>query len=148
MKTSEVAKLLAMASAFDNRSVGEANVSAWAAALAPSMPFPDAAEAVRQHFAATSDYLMPAHVNAYVRQLRRLRVSGCQTLVEIPADLHQAQERDWLHWFWDAVKAADPDPNAAADRHLGITRPAEQLTPRPDRVQLVAALATTKGIGS
>jgi len=146
MKSSEVAKLLAMASAFDNRSVGEANVSAWAAALAPDMPFPDAAEAVRQHFATTSDYLMPVHVNAYVRQLRRLRVSACQTVPEIPPDLHQAQERDWLHWFWNAVKAADADPNSVADRHLRIVRSTEQLTPRPDRIKVITALANAKGV--
>ncbi|PRI11906.1 hypothetical protein [Leucobacter massiliensis] len=72
MKKSEVAKLLAIVSAFDHRRVAAEHVEAWAAVIG-HLPFGDAEEAVRRHLQTSHEWLMPVHVVEGVAALRRER---------------------------------------------------------------------------
>ena len=127
MKKSEVAKLLAMASAFDNRTVGEANVSAWESVLTPDMRFEDAVEALKAHYASSLDYLRPAHVNQGVTVLRKARLLSVPHPEElIPAveelELAGVGEREWRSAYYDAAKDGSHEPHVVADAKFTIRR--------------------------
>jgi hypothetical protein len=69
----EVRQILATAMAYDNRKPGEANIAAWTeAADRGRWTFADALEAVHDHYARSTDFLMPAHVTAFIRLKMRL----------------------------------------------------------------------------
>lgn len=68
MRKAEVAKLLTLVSTFDSRTVGIDTVEAWHTIL-EHVDATEAATVVRNHFATTTDYLMPAHIVAGVRRL-------------------------------------------------------------------------------
>ncbi len=70
MTPSEAVKILALAAAFDQRTVGEADARAWHAVLA-DLDFPEAQEAVRAHYAETKERLMPADIRQRVKLARR-----------------------------------------------------------------------------
>jgi hypothetical protein len=124
MDTTEAGLILTKASAYDQRTVGRADMEAWAEAMTnASVTVNDALEAVAIHFRESPDRLMPFHVIAKVRQIRRDRVAKAPIMV-IPGDLHQAVERKWTAAFWDAVKDGVTDPHAAADQEFKIHRPA------------------------
>lgn len=64
--------MLAIAMAYDNRKPGEANIAAWfTAADRGRWTYADAVEAVHDHYAKSPDFLMPAHVTAFVRAKMR-----------------------------------------------------------------------------
>lgn len=68
----QVAALVAVAMAYDNRSPGEANLLAWAeAATRARWTFDAAREAIHEHYATSTDFLMPGHVTALIKQARR-----------------------------------------------------------------------------
>lgn len=75
MNKSEAAKLLAFAAACDRRTVGPTDVLAWHELLA-GIDYDDAAQAVRNHYATSPEWLMPVHVIRGVRDLRRARLDG------------------------------------------------------------------------
>lgn len=77
MNPADAADLLAIAATFDRRTVGEIEARAWAKALNGLDPR-DCAQAIQQHYARTTDWLMPAHVRSEVRRIRdeRLREAG------------------------------------------------------------------------
>jgi hypothetical protein len=66
MNRAEVARLLALAAAYDRRTVGDADIAAWAAALA-DIPASDAENAVLRHFRESDAFLMPVHVRRLVK---------------------------------------------------------------------------------
>lgn len=72
MKKSEVAKLLAIVSAFDNRRVEAEHVEAWFAVVG-EFDFSDAAEAVREHLRSSHEWLMPVHIVEGITGLKRER---------------------------------------------------------------------------
>lgn len=72
MNRAEAAILLGIAAAFDRRTVGRADAEAWATAL-HDVSLDDAKDAVTAHYAATTDYLMPAHIRAIVTAARSER---------------------------------------------------------------------------
>lgn len=72
MNLPETARLLTMIAAFNNRTIGEADVIAWQSVL-PDVPLEDAEEAVRRHYAENTEWLMPAHVRRLVRDIRTER---------------------------------------------------------------------------
>ncbi|WP_052961592.1 MULTISPECIES: hypothetical protein [unclassified Leucobacter] len=72
MKKSEVAGLLAAASAYDHRRVAEAHVEAWHGLLA-DVAKDDAFEAMRRHFASSDRYLMPVHIIEGAAAIRQER---------------------------------------------------------------------------
>lgn len=72
MNLSETARLLATVAAYNNRTVGEADVEAWQAVLS-DVALPDATQAVRRHYAENTEWMMPAHVRRLVRDIVRER---------------------------------------------------------------------------
>ena len=72
MNSSEVARLLGAASAFDRRTVGDADVVAWQAVL-DDVPFADALEAVKRHYRDGEAWLMPVHVRRGAAEIARER---------------------------------------------------------------------------
>lgn len=68
MNLSETARLLSAMSAYDRRTVGDGDVIAWQAVL-PDAAFEDCLEAVKQHYAEQTDWMMPAHVRRAVRDM-------------------------------------------------------------------------------
>jgi hypothetical protein len=130
MNTTEAGLLLTKASAYDQRTVGRADMEAWAEALTEAdVRVEDALVAVSMHFRESPDRLMPFHVITKVRQIRRERLAKGPIML-IPKDLHQAVERQWMRAFTDAVKDGDTDPHATADMAMGIRRRIEIETQR------------------
>lgn len=72
MSPADVAKVLAKASAFDQRTVGAADVAAWHEVLA-DVQLADALAAVTRHYADQTERLMPAHVRRLAREGERDR---------------------------------------------------------------------------
>lgn len=95
MTPSEVARVLAKASAFDQRTVGAADVAAWHEIL-HRVELADALDAVRDHYTGSTDRLMPADVVRLARlsrdeRRRRQRVSA---VLALPSRFEADQERD------------------------------------------------------
>jgi hypothetical protein len=79
MKQSETATLLAFCAAFDQRTIGDADVLAWHEALAspwvPNMGLEEAQAAVIEHYRATADRIAPADVLKRVKDTRALNMA-------------------------------------------------------------------------
>jgi hypothetical protein len=78
MTPADAARILAVAAAFDRRTVGELDAHAWADALHDLNPT-DCLEAARAHYRHTTDWLMPAHIRTYVENVRRARIRSVPT---------------------------------------------------------------------
>lgn len=72
MNYAETARLLAAASSVDRRQLDDATVATWHAILG-DLDAGDALEALRRHFAQSTDWLMPAHIRDGVRAIRDQR---------------------------------------------------------------------------
>ncbi|MET9262359.1 hypothetical protein [Amycolatopsis sp. NPDC004079] len=67
----EIRQLLAIAMSYDNRKPGSATVMAWhEAARRARWTFPEAREAILNHYASSTEWLMPGHVTAAIRTTR------------------------------------------------------------------------------
>ena len=91
MNRPDTARLLAVIAAFDRRTVGESDVIAWAEVLGDADP-EECVAAVRNHFALTSEWLMPSHVLDYVRLLRQREVEH-RWAERLHAEYAQAQQQ-------------------------------------------------------
>jgi len=69
MNKLELAKLLTIVSAIDNRTVAPETVNVWHP-IVGHLGFGVASEAVRLHFSETDKYLLPAHVIACARRVQ------------------------------------------------------------------------------
>jgi hypothetical protein len=128
MTPAEAGVLLAGISHFDNRKPGtpeEADRTAtlWAQAL-HDVSLPDAGQAVTQHFATSTDYLMPAHIRAAVKRIRAKRLEDHPPL----------ETNDWLR---DARRRVADGQVIDCDQAYGELRPRvlsdlKQLMPAPD----------------
>lgn len=120
---SEVAALLGKAAALDDRKVSSEKAIEFAKALNP-MTFADATAAIEHHRATSTDWLMPAHINAIVTGWKRDRLQRAP--LEIPpaalAD-HPGLEREWMQRRRELI--ADGYPAADAE-----TVATEQITAR------------------
>jgi hypothetical protein len=72
MNKTEVAKLLTMASAIDNRTVGTETVEAWFMVIG-ELDFEDATTVMFQHFRNSTEYLTPRQIIIGVDELNRKR---------------------------------------------------------------------------
>lgn len=72
MNIMETTNALALAQAYDNRTVGEGNVRAWHLVLG-NLDADDVMEAIRRHYAAETAWVMPAHINRLVDEIRQER---------------------------------------------------------------------------
>lgn len=72
MTSEEIIDLLTAAAAYDRRTVGEGDVHAWhEVAGRAGWTFHAALVALHQHFATSTDWLMPGHITTLVRAERR-----------------------------------------------------------------------------
>lgn len=72
MNLSETARLLAAIAAFNNRTIGAADVGAWQSVLG-DIELADAMEAVRRHYTESTEWLMPAHVRRLIGEIVKAR---------------------------------------------------------------------------
>jgi hypothetical protein len=79
MNKTEVAKLLTMASAIDNRTVGTETVEAWFMVVG-DVDFEDATSVMFQHFRTSTDYLTPRQIIMGVEALDRKRRAEARQL--------------------------------------------------------------------
>lgn len=86
MNKSEVAVLLGLAAARDQRTVGETDVLAWHEDVG-DLDFADAREALRRHYRESTDRIMPAHVRRLTRLVRdeQRRLAGQHEVRALPS---------------------------------------------------------------
>lgn len=92
MNRAEAMQLLTIVAGIDGRRIDEAAVLAWHGAVG-DLSYADAAEAVRRHFAKSTEWLMPAHVRAGVLALRDERRPRAEVL-SLPSRFEDDPERD------------------------------------------------------
>lgn len=128
VKPSIAAGLLAYAASTDNRQPSEEAAHGWAAALDEHVTLTDGKTAIDRHRATTADWLMPAHVNAEVRRIRKARADALGDVVP-PAELadRPAMENAWTREYrrsWCDGDPADVATKRACDA-VGIQTPAQ-----------------------
>lgn len=132
MTPAQAATVLALAAAFDNRTVGEANAIAWSEALDERVALDDAKQIVVDHYARTREWIMPSDINTASAALRRDRLSRMRT-PEPPADLSVTDELVWQRVYraaiGDGFEHDEADARACAE--LGIVRPEQITSTRP-----------------
>ncbi len=133
----EAAGLLSYAAATDNREVTETAAHAWAAALDDKVTPRDGKAAIDAHRSTSVDWLMPAHINAEVRRIRRQRLDGMETPQPPEAlDGIPARELAWQREYRRAVGdgSTEADALTAACNAVGIPvpKPLEIATRPPE----------------
>lgn len=92
MTPGDAVRVLAKASAYDRRTIGEADAAAWYEAIG-DLDIADALDAVTRHYQQTTDWLMPAHVRTIAAQLVRERRRATREAREVAAARREAIER-------------------------------------------------------
>lgn len=144
IKKSEITKLLGLAAAYDQRTVGEADVEAWSAAgEVGRWNFAAARRAIVEHYARDADRprITPAAVSDRLRALRGAAADSFEAPV-IPADLPGPQYPTWYRaqlaehidnqlerW---ATTGQEPDRSLPAPRNQSL---AELIASAPDHVR-------------
>lgn len=128
MNLSETARLLSMIAAYNNRTIGEADVVAWQSVL-PDVPLADAEEAVRRHYAEHTEWMMPAHVRRLVRDIAQERqamatatgwapgqagVPKDQAMPEISGPIEEGALTPQVRALLDSVRAMLPEGSREA----------------------------------
>lgn len=120
---------LSKAAAFDNRKMNtqqerELTIRAWAEALHPDTTQQDVLDAVTEHYAATSQWIMPAHINKITARYRAARVNLDAMRFPVPEGLgdEPATEVAWTAAWLEAVKAGDSDAVAQERAWAAIKR--------------------------
>lgn len=86
MSPADIARLLALITAYDHRTIGEADVAAWHHAIADFDPA-DCIQAIHDHYRDSVDWLMPAHVRTRVKAIRAQRLQGADRILDrLPVD--------------------------------------------------------------
>lgn len=95
MNRTEVATVLIKVTAFDLRTVGEADVLAWHEVLA-DVDLADALAAVTRHYRDSTDRIMPAHVRRLARAVKddRRRLEAKAAPRQLPGRFETDEERD------------------------------------------------------
>jgi hypothetical protein len=111
------AALLAYAAATDNREVTEEAARAWADVLDDHVTPGDGKAAIIAHRRSSTDYLMPIHVNAGVRAIRRARTERIGIDEIPPAELAEQPARalGWTREYRRAIGDGET-PDAATKR--------------------------------
>jgi hypothetical protein len=91
MTPADAAELLTLVSAYDNRSVDEMMVRAWAFGLA-DIAYDDAIDAIHHHHRASTDFAKPAHIRAIAVSKANTRADQ-RALAAIPAPDPIGQQR-------------------------------------------------------
>src|SRR5690606_3115883 len=127
------AALLAYAAATDNRNVTEDDARGWASGVDECVTLDNVKAAIDNPRASSTDWHMPAHVNAEVRRIRKARADAMGE-VNPPAELadRPAMENAWKREYTRAVCSGET-PEAAtkvACDALGIAVPQQLDRPR------------------
>lgn len=119
MTPEEVARVLAKCAAYDQRTVGRADIAAWAEVL-DTIDLVDALPAVTAHYRNSTQRAMPADIRERALELRdrRQRAEGRTALAALPPGRHQD----------------DPDRNARIAEGVAKARAALPLEPLGDSV--------------
>ena len=142
---SVAAGLLGYAASTDNRDASsEEAARGWAAALDEHVSLTDGKIAIDRHRATSTDWLMPAHINAEVRRIRRSRTEKIGSDELPPADLDDQPARaiTWTREYRCAIgDGHEPDvAEKLACAAVGIAVPAQiEPTRRPDEVRRLMA---------
>lgn len=122
MNVAEAGLLLAKVAGYDNRTVGDANILAWAEALS-DVDLGDALAAVAAHFRESTDWLMPVHVRRGAelvdrnrRRAERERLEGEaveraieRAITQGPLQDRSADVRAFVRHVRDVLPAGNPD---------------------------------------
>lgn len=95
MTDNQIVDLLSVVTAFDNRNAGRATVLAWAEVAEISRwTYAEAEQAVHQHFAESTEYLMPAHITQRIRvaQQAARKALGDEARKALPAASPASEE--------------------------------------------------------
>jgi len=118
----DIANVLAKAAAFDQRTVGQADILAWHEALQDLDPA-DALAAVTRHYAGSEQRIMPVHVRRIATELRRQR-----------RELEAEQERQRAIEAYAAQAGPLTDRSAEIQAFVGQMR---SVTPEGSREALM-----------
>lgn len=135
MNVQEAGIVLAKCAAFDNRQPSQAAASAWAEALDPNLTLADALRIVRDHYANSREWIMPADINRRSREIRRQRIATVlENRVIVPEGLGDEPllEAEWRKRMIRAVGDGLTLDEAKARAWSEIHRaPPPQLPERP-----------------
>lgn len=109
MNLDQVSALLALIAQFDNRKADSDTAYAWHTILA-DVDFNHAAQAVREHFATSEDYLRPVHITARAAELRKAAWEERERAIAAGREKAGVQKPPW---FDEAVAAAAAASRAA-----------------------------------
>lgn len=94
MNREQVIDLLTIASAYDNRKPDETAVYAWhEAATRERWTWEEAREAVHDHYARSSEWLMPGHVTQRIKSRRQLQPPVSELQLEAAPPASEATRR-------------------------------------------------------
>ncbi|MCA6093470.1 hypothetical protein LE181_15040 [Streptomyces sp. SCA3-4] len=82
MTPADAAELLALAAAFDRRTIGEADAHAWARALRGIPLDHDTRNAVAEHYAHTEQWITPARVREVRARIRENRIGAAHPVYD------------------------------------------------------------------
>lgn len=116
MNKTEMAKLLTMASAIDNRKIGTETVEAWFMVIG-DIEFEIAVEALKTHFNDSSEYLIPNHIRVLATKIEKHRLAMERKIkMDHFLALRQAlMDREWQ-------KVIDGDPDADPEKVAALNR--------------------------
>ncbi len=133
MTPGDVARLLAACAMYDYRAVEDEDAEAWHP-LIGDLPFDDAMEAVKRHYQAQTDRMMPAHVRQGVKAIReerrRLEPSEARLLPspfeldmnrQVRMEAGAAQVREVLAQITGHLEKKSPPPVSAMEQLRAIT---------------------------
>lgn len=124
MNIADAGKVLAYASVGDNRTVTREAALIWSEALDSDISVEDARAAINTHFANSTEYLKPAHINEIVRGWIRERSRDVPPVVP-PWQLadRPTDENAWRRTWQDSILAGHTESAARqiANRQFDIT---------------------------
>lgn len=119
MTPGDIARVLAKAAAFDQRTVGASDVAAWHEALG-DIDLTDALEAVTRHYRTDDRRIMPVHIRRITADIDRERRRAAREAREQaeaavaaigrgPVEDRTADVVDLVHRMRNKLTASDPD---------------------------------------
>lgn len=116
MTPAEIIRVLAKCAAYDNRTVGEANIRSWHEAIG-DLDYAEALAAVTSHYASETEWIMPGHIRAIViAERREIKRTTPHEVRALPSRFETDDERDArIAAGVAACRSAIPKPRHAAE---------------------------------
>jgi hypothetical protein len=131
MTLEEVSELLAVIAAYDRRTIGESDNSAWEEVLndprIPNLSLAECVDAVILHYAETADFIMPAHILTRVKAHRAVAINQIMPAKNADPGAYEAAGALWRGQFAE-TQARMKRARAAVLAHPDL---AERLTMTP-----------------